>query len=514
MEPVRLIGRWWLPTTPELAVGGVLEIDTSKPLLLQLTESLVKDDYSVGPVPTAPVIWGAAAGRSVTLLDCWLSGGSKLTVGQEVTRVQVLRTRVVLVGVHLDSGSDAAFDSGEVTITGLTAWATRRGISIVPFPERDSSVEVRMEAHRVDSLEADLTDSAHWKFSLDWHHPFNGQPTIDAISRSYSIVETLALRATSTTPQTWDAFQAPWTGVRDLVTVATRHPAAITSRTLWIDDASDGPPAKVALYYTTSDDTPRAIREFDPHEVIFPLAGDAFTEVLEKWFALRESLGLSLDLVLGVDYYRGGYYLNQLFDVASAAEGFHAALCPKSTDLAPDEHAAIKQLIRTVTRGCNERDRQQVLQALEDADVDKSLQDRVSRLLAGLSSRDHRSWVSNRVGDNRPGLHLRYVELATTKADPTAVKLLLTDVETWASWLRTARNAVGHVNADDLKKIPEDALFHLMSVTRALLLLVLLAELGLDTDTQQRLADDDGVWGHRARQFRHALQDAASSTNS
>ena len=370
-----------------------------------------------------------------------------------------------------------------------------------------------MEAHRVDSLEADLTDSAHWKFSLDWHHPFNGQPTIDANSCSYSIVETLVLRATSTTPRTWDAFQEPWTGVRDLVTVATRHPAAITSRTLWIDDVSDGPPAQVALYYTTSDDTPRAIREFDPYEVIFPLARDAFTEVLEKWFELRESLGVSLDLLLGVDYHRGGYYVNQLFDVASAAEGFHAALCPKSTDLAPDDHAAIKELIRTVARGCSERDRQQIFEALQDAAIARSLQDKVNRVLMGLSSTAHRSWVSNKVGDNRPGLHLRYVELATTKADPTAVKLLLTDVETWASWLRTARNAVGHVNAEDLTKIPEAALIQLMSVTRALLLLVLLAELGLDADTQQRLADDDSVWGLRARQFRQALQDAASRTN-
>jgi hypothetical protein len=369
-----------------------------------------------------------------------------------------------------------------------------------------------MEAHRVDSLEADLTNSAPWKFSLDWHHPFNGQPNIDANSCSYSIVETLVLRATSTTPQTWDAFQAPWTGIRDLVTVATRHPAAITSRTLWIHDASDGPPAEVALYYTTSDDTPRAIREFDPYEVIFPLARDAFTEVLEKWFALRESLGLSLDLLLGVDYHRGGYYVNQLFDVASAAEGFHAALCPKSTDLAPAEHAAIKQLIRTVTRGCGERDRQQILEALEVADVDRSLRDKISRMLVGLNSSAHRGWVSNKVGDNRPGLHLRYVELATTKADPTAVNLLLTDVATWATWLRTARNAVGHVNAEDLKQIPEDALYQLMSVTRAFLLLVLLAELGLDADTQQRLADDDSVWGLRARQFRQALEDAASRT--
>jgi hypothetical protein len=70
---------------------------------------------------------------------------------------------------------------------------------------------------------------------------------------------------------------------------------------------------------------------------------------------------------------------------------------------------------------------------------------------------------------------------------------------------------VGHVNSDDLLRIPESARLQLMYVTRAFLLLVLLAELGIDADTQQALADDDSVWGYRSRQFRRALTAAQDS---
>ena len=77
--------------------------------------------------------------------------------------------------------------------------------------------------------------------------------------------------------------------------------------------------------------------------------------------------------------------------------------------------------------------------------------DKVLGLITKVGTPAHRAWVMNRLGDNRPGLMARYEELAA-QADDQAVDALLTDVKTWAQWLRDARNAIGHVNTGTLAR--------------------------------------------------------------
>ena len=129
-----------------------------------------------------------------------------------------------------------------------------------------------------------------------------------------------------------------------------------------------------------------------------------------------------------------------------------------------------------------------------------------SAAVRGLEA-DQRAWVKGRTGDNRPGLKVRYLELAT-KADSDAVGRLLTDVDTWAKWLRTARNAVGHLNTGELDaKVPEDARFRLEYVTRALLHLILLSELGISADIQRAVVDE--AWDYSVEQFGIAVRSAS-----
>jgi hypothetical protein len=72
-----------------------------------------------------------------------------------------------------------------------------------------------------------------------------------------------------------------------------------------------------------------------------------------------------------------------------------------------------------------------------------ALQDGVCDALFYALKKD-RDWAMSRIKDNRPGLKDRLVELVK-KADSEAVQSLLTDVDTWAKWLKNARNAIGHL---------------------------------------------------------------------
>jgi hypothetical protein len=143
------------------------------------------------------------------------------------------------------------------------------------------------------------------------------------------------------------------------------------------------------------------------------------------------------------------------------------------------------------------------------ADIQTGLREKVLGILEGVASVPQRQWVMGQLGENRKGLNERYEELAR-RPDSEAVNELLTNVDRWAGWLRDARNAIGHVNTGRLQeKIPEKPRYRLQDITRALLHLVIISELGISTEVQRRVIGDQNIWGFSAARFRKAVNDAA-----
>lgn len=466
----RCVGQWWLPDKPEQKVGGVLEIDTSGGSKLELTDSLVSTGGQAKPVP---LLLGTADGRYITLIDSMPANGGKTVIAQAITITQVVRPAVVVVGVHLEAPDESIFDGMETAISGLTAWAAHSGLDFERLGGAGGNERGRLTVSWTDPVEVELTEPPA-KLGLHWTLSSSG-PDLGPAYRQYRAEEAVKLRVEASAPRAWKGFLDEAVAVRDLLTVATQAPARITGRTLLIKQDGLMPFYHVDLYFKGSG-TDRDSDEIDESAIVFTLNDVAFTDVIPKWFALRKTLGLPLDVLLGLDYQGGGYYENRLFNAASAAEGFHTALFPDATGLAPEVYEAV---------------RKQVEAALSDTE------------------KAARDWVLNRLGDNRPGLKDRLLEL-TTRADPDAVTTLLTDVDTWAKWLKNARNAIGHLNTGELKKkIPnEDARYRLEYVTRALLHLIIVAELGISAERQREVVDLN--WGYSAGEFGNAVKAAVS----
>lgn len=90
------------------------------------------------------------------------------------------------------------------------------------------------------------------------------------------------------------------------------------------------------------------------------------------------------------------------------------------------------------------------------------------------------------------------------KLTKTAVDDLLGDRDTWAKWLSRARNSIGHLNTGELEKnVPEDARYRLTYVTKALLHLVLMQQLGIGSSYQRKAVNDN--WGYSAREFKASV---------
>lgn len=397
------------------------------------------------------------------------ANGGRTTIAQVVTTTQVVRPRVALIGVHLDEPDQPVFDGMQASLTGLTEWAEHSGLDFEQWiGNQQNNDRWRLTVRWTDPVTVDLPDSPE-KLGLHWNISSSG-PKATPSERTYRATERVVLKVDANSPLPWNGFLGRSRAVQDLLTVALQTPSRPTEYKLLIN--TDGPlprPYEVDLFFmgirpSSGEDD----RRVDP---LFTLDDLDFDTVIRDWLPLRELIGLPLDVLLGLDYETGGYYQNRLFNAGSAAEGFHTALFPDSTGLPPDEHASV---VRQVTRSLF------------------------------YFMKKHKEWALSRIKDNRPGLKDRLVELVT-KADTEAVETLLTDVDTWAKWLKNARNAIGHLNTGELeKKVPEDARYRLEYVTRALLHLIILAELGLPAERQRQVVNDH--WEYSAEKFGEAVK--------
>lgn len=309
--------------------------------------------------------------------------------------------------------------------------------------------------------------------SLKWRQEMSLGNRSTAWTRELHATETIEFCVESDIPRAWHEFSEIYGGVQDLITLATQSACEVGDKHLEI--ATDGSPMSTAdLHYRTTQSS--AKEDAASVDTLFTLKDmEPFDQSFAAWMSLREKLGTSLAVLFGLDYMPVGYLDDQLFNVAAAAEGMHAALRPDASALDDQVHKNVKKLIKAAVQLSN-----------QDAMV--------------------ADWLSNAVGSNRPGFIQRCRELAEIP-DPEAVKYLLGDVTQWARWLRDARNSVGHATGQLSNKMPDHALHPLFTVTKGLLHLVLMSRLGLGPDVQMSAVRR--TWGHSARQFKDVVAAAS-----
>jgi ApeA N-terminal domain 1 len=230
----RCVGQWWLPDDEDRKVGGVLEIDNVTGLRLEVTDQLLAFGPSFEPMP---VVYGAADGRQITLLDINPPNNSPSTVtvtAQLQTTYQVARPLVAMVGIHLADTADAAFNGLTVEMTGLAAFAGRTGLQSTFTGRPDTNERHRYTVNWTDPIETQITEPFEATLGLHWHLKTEMNPKLSAERRRLLATETVVARVESETPQPWSALLDPIRAVQDLVTVATQSPSLVMSRTLHI----------------------------------------------------------------------------------------------------------------------------------------------------------------------------------------------------------------------------------------------------------------------------------------
>ncbi|MFE3983071.1 HEPN domain-containing protein [Nocardia tengchongensis] len=461
---VRYVGKWWIADKVENRVGGVLEISDEGTVILEIVDELVGDE-------TVAIIHGHAAGKEVTLVNSFKTGG-KIFMGQAYTTTEVVRSQLAFVGIHLDEELDNVFSHAEVEVSCLTSFIGDTGLQYTTTFDTNTGHFKRAQLDiEVPETLIDQAACSQQQVEIFWATESSSFENF-TYGRNIRVTESAKLRVRASSPSSWNAFDQVIHRVQNLVTLASRQGSAVRSRKLAVID--DGRTHAVDLHFSTADTWMDA--KVEHHKFLFHLSdisGD-LGDGLAAWFSLSEESGIALDALFSLEYSSDTYLENELFNLASAAEGLHAKFFPNSTAHDPDVRSEIVKIAMEAFDGHAEK-----------------------------------NWLKGILSNNRPGLKKRLVELASVP-DDEAVLELLGSVDTWAKWLRDARNAVGHMNTGELeRKIPENGRYRLAYVTKALLHLVLMQRLGISAEMQRRAVAD--IYGYSAHAFREAI--AAASGN-
>lgn len=453
-------GHWWEPDS-DVEVPGVFTLDddgTGKLELVGGFDLAIFEETSPGvrsysgAQRRTPILLGRCGNESFTLVNCIPTQSVGLT---ELT-FQRFHVDQTLTGAWVQSRSEKVLRKAYVRLENLTSWARFDAWEhTLRYPDdSDQTATLRKVAPQ-------QVDVDGWGYTLSLARGgFYNRETRASTTLIGDV--TARVEIVPPSPMSVDEVNGKVQELTDWLTLATGSACGVIAlgfehveeQTYRDPRDPDGEPINRTIYiesrgrriYQASPDEP-AVRA---HDFRFTASDMPFSEVLPKWLSLRRKSPSAGNMYFGNFYAPPTYTEIRLFTMAVTAESLHAAIFGNAGAQTTEQEVAEarKRMKDTLEHG---RVRELVLQELK----------------------------------HRPTFQERMTHLAGVP-NAGAVRLLIPDIQHWATELKKARNGVAHGATDKLT--PE--IFQIFVQTRDLLSLVYLQLLGFDAETQQRVAND------------------------
>jgi hypothetical protein len=307
------------------------------------------------------------------------------------------------------------------------------------------------------------------------HEQFEFETAHSGNRRLVSGREFAELEVASEEPLSLDALDKLAKALQDLITFAAVAPAGVLRRTAFAQPTADGRPARVRGIELLGRQVYEPGSAVEPqkrhHDYLFTLEQVDFAEIIPAWLAFHRQAWLPCSMLFGTKYSRAGFTPVRFLTIASAAEGLHRTL----HDREPLDAAVFEQACATILRS-----------------------------VGGAENKAVRALIREQL-HNTLSYRQRLFELASLP-DSAVVAELLPDIEAWVKLTKDTRNGVAH--ADDTRpgSRPDGVvIFWLTEITYYLVSLAILADLGIDVETQQRAVNLPKVTFAR-REFRELTQ--------
>jgi hypothetical protein len=360
-----------------------------------------------------------------------------------------LIARTALIGCHLANEEDAEFLGGSATIENLTAWSRESAMDIqMQFDQQTRRVESgEVRYNRViESSTAklgDVTAKLHHLLTLpDFDHT-RGATIV-------RIVERTSIEFSSTETRPLREWLEMLSGMSDLMSLSTLTACTEITLHVWAPATPEAYPDNHPLRNRLREIEvyERRVLTPDPdrkgaglRKFILTLDDLPFAALIPRWMKVRNQFSSAQSMILGLSYITEGYLQTRVVTAVGAAESFHRAL-----DVDPP------------------------LPEPEFKDLRK--------LLLGAVPRARKQWLAERIMRNEPSLRDRLVDLARRPGEFMAA--VVPDPEKWAKEAARARNGLAHEGRSEDHTL--DDLYAVVEVTRAVVILNLLSQLGVPAE--------------------------------
>lgn len=311
-------GVWWIPGQ-EKRYAGTLTLDDIFELNLiddkQNMYSLLKGE-GLG----TNILVGQSLSKSITLLGCKNVGAQTAIPG--IAQHLRIRVTTALIGDHFASEKESRFDLVEFRLSNLDEWVAR--------PAIQGAISAKKHQLTYEPLKVLSTEIPRGTIELTNHFEHSRPTPWEIVWRSKETLR-LILKKPLDLSEISFKYLSP---MRQLLTLASgTHTATLSLRVANSKklDYSGNPIWSLVRQYNgrQSLPDPKRVRSAEMRFTLQDSRTD-FATVIPKWMRLSKRLGPDLDLLFSLNRPDQLYLWDSLFTVATATEGMHRRINPRS----------------------------------------------------------------------------------------------------------------------------------------------------------------------------------------
>lgn len=310
MQTVEYEGHWWPLGEWENRVGGVLSYDPQNGADLDLFEAF---DTSIHQEPRHDYhsrLYGVSKeGELLTLVNCHRSGFSSSISQSNQSSYSSYEVRYILEGVHVPKNKNVSFTEIKISFPGIEEWSNH--IPISDTTHSPGSFELELE--NPDPLEAEVMEytlKLYTSFSPTLSRTDSPSISSETYFRLYPKQPTIVLHR----------LREYVSSLRDLLTLAMNH----TMEPDYIQAKTPGSGhSDIQIYYSDPTfDQASAPNITNLNFTTSDIPG-GFSNLIEKWFELRNEVGSTIDVFLGTRYSSSMYQQDTFLSLTQAVESYH-----------------------------------------------------------------------------------------------------------------------------------------------------------------------------------------------
>jgi len=175
-EPLEIKGYWWLPSSPNDKVAGILTYTPDKSIKLeligQLKPSISAMEEYINRTDEDVILGFSSGAKEISLINCLTSGGS-LNFSCEFP-IQRYNCQHLIIGSHITSLDTSCFLKAQIDIPLLSFWATPNSLKkSILF--KDNEIEEYNISFNTGENTIETTEIESYKFSLEGVVNYKGE---------------------------------------------------------------------------------------------------------------------------------------------------------------------------------------------------------------------------------------------------------------------------------------------------------------------------------------------------